>query len=45
LKVEYKIDGKPATMKLTLKRRTNEELKKYFGPNGTLPYAWTWSRQ
>jgi hypothetical protein len=40
LKVEYEIDGKPAVMELTLARRTDEEMRKYFGPDGVPPYPW-----
>jgi len=40
LKVEYEINGKPAVMELTVVRRTDEEMKKYFGPNGIPPYPW-----
>lgn len=40
LKVEYEINGKPAAMELTLVRRTDEEIRRYFGPGGTPPYPW-----
>jgi len=40
LKVEYEVDGKQAVLEFTANRRTNEELQKYFGPEGIPPYPW-----
>jgi hypothetical protein len=38
--VTYELDGKPGVLSLKLTRRTHEELKRYFGPNGRPPYPW-----
>jgi hypothetical protein len=40
LKIDYELNGKRATIELKLARRTEEELLKYFGPNGNPPYPW-----
>lgn len=40
IKVEYELNGKRATVALTLPRRTEHELRRYFGPNGNPPYPW-----
>lgn len=38
--VQYELNGKRATTELKLARRTEEELARYFGPNGNPPYPW-----
>jgi hypothetical protein len=38
--VEYELNGKRSTVDLKLARRTDEELFRYFGPNGNPPYPW-----
>ena len=40
IRVEYELNGKRSTVALTLPRRTEDELRKYFGPNGNPPYPW-----
>ena len=40
IKIEYQLDGKAGQIELTLARRTNDDLKKYFGPGGMPPYPW-----
>jgi hypothetical protein len=40
LKVEYEVGGKPGVLELKLDRRTVEDMKKYFGPDGIPPYPW-----
>ena len=40
LKVEYETDGTTAVMELTVARRTDDKMKKYFGPAGIPPYPW-----
>lgn len=40
LKIEYEIRGTPGVLELELDRRTDVELKKYFGPGGIPPYPW-----
>lgn len=40
IKIEYEVDGKLAVVELALERRTHEELKRYFGPDGRPPYPW-----
>ena len=42
IKVQYELNGKRATVELKLARRTEEELFRYFGPNGNPPYPWPW---
>jgi uncharacterized protein YceK len=41
VEVEYAVNGKIETLSLTLARRTYDDLKKYFGPEGTPPYPWS----
>jgi len=38
--VTYELDGKPGVLNLTLLRRTYDELKQYFSPDGRPPYPW-----
>jgi len=36
----FEIDGNPSSLSLKLNRRTFDELKKFFGPEGVPPYPW-----
>ncbi|MBK1792663.1 hypothetical protein [Persicirhabdus sediminis] len=38
--IQYILNGQTRVLKLNLKRRTYEELKLYFSPNGKPPYPW-----
>jgi len=40
VEVEYEIDGAAGKKELLLKRRTEDELAKFFGPDGRPPYPW-----
>ncbi|HEV7404343.1 MAG TPA: hypothetical protein VGO11_15485 [Chthoniobacteraceae bacterium] len=42
IKIEYELNGKRSTIDFILARRTEEELARYFGPNGRPPYPWPW---
>lgn len=41
VQVHYRINGVIKIVKLTLKRRTKEEQRRYFGQKGTPPYPWS----
>jgi hypothetical protein len=38
--VSYTVNGKRIKQSLSLVRRTKDELKAFYGPNGKLPYPW-----
>ncbi|OGQ78958.1 MAG: hypothetical protein A3F90_09000 [Deltaproteobacteria bacterium RIFCSPLOWO2_12_FULL_60_19] len=40
VEVEYELDGAAGKKEFLLKRRTEDELAKYFGPDGRPPYPW-----
>ncbi len=40
LEVAYTVDGAAGETSLRVERRTRDELKQYFGPNGIPPYPW-----
>jgi hypothetical protein len=40
VEVEYEIDGAAGKKEFLVKRRTEDELAKFFGPNGRPPYPW-----
>jgi hypothetical protein len=40
VEVEYEIDGATGKKELILKRRTEDELARFFGPAGRPPYPW-----